>query len=281
VYTSVEKEKLAPSVLAVRARISEETPRDLRGVDVLVSHLDRRLGVEHATLDGRKGPYGLTAWREDLRESRQLLAAAAAHAADALTSGGTPVAVATDCSLAIGTLPAISAAVGDVSVLWLDAHADYDVPATTANGFLGCMSLAGACGAWDTGMGAIAASRVVHLGARAKPAEFDYAGQEQGRAELRAMLAAGAGSDEVIAALGEGPVYVHLDPDVLDPSANPVPYGRPEGISADALLNLLREVRTRGPVVGVEVTAFHTDDDAEIRNRLCELLGDAVVTLIG
>ncbi len=61
-----------------------------------------------------------------------------------------PVTPASDCALAIGTLPAIVDAVDDVSVLWLDAHADYDTPNTQTADFLGCMSLAGACGAWDT-----------------------------------------------------------------------------------------------------------------------------------
>ena len=50
--------------------------------------------------------------------------------------------LATDCSLALGTLPV---AVRDgVRVLWLDAHADFDTPATQTTSFLGCMSLCGA-----------------------------------------------------------------------------------------------------------------------------------------
>ena len=43
------------------------------------------------------------------------------------------------------------------------------------------------------------------------------------------MLPATATPHEIAAALGPGPVYVHFDPDVLDPAVNPIPYGRPPG----------------------------------------------------
>ena len=86
-------------------------------------------------------------------------------------------------------------------------------------------------------------------------------------------------SHAVAAALGEAPVYVHLDPDVLDPEVNPVPYGRAGGLQAAALLELLAAVAARGPVLGVEVTAFHSDDDERIRARVAALLVDAVAAL--
>ena len=61
--------------------------------------------------------------------------------------------VATDCSLALATLPAVAAVNPTARVLWLDAHSDYDTPETSTIGFLGCMSLAGATGAWSSGLG--------------------------------------------------------------------------------------------------------------------------------
>ena len=38
--------------------------------------------------------------------------------------------------------------------VWLDAHGDFNTPATTGSGFLGGMCLAAACGRWDSGFGA-------------------------------------------------------------------------------------------------------------------------------
>ena len=49
----------------------------------------------------------------------------------------------------------------------------------------------------------------------------------------------GATRPAVLDALADAPVYVHLDPDVLDPAVNPVPYARPGGLALDALVDLL------------------------------------------
>ena len=266
---------------AVDARISEDTPRDLRGVRTLAPHLVDRFGLGRAAwVEGRQGPFERTSWRDDLPASRHVLEAAAAAVTGAVARGETPVTLASDCSLAIATLPAMASAVAEMTVLWLDAHADYDTPATQTYDFLGCMSLAGACGAWDTGLGSLSPGVVVHVGARAAPGDFDHAGQEHGRRELRAMLAASATPAEVLAALGPGPLYVHLDPDVLDPADFPVPYARPEGLHQQDLVALLREVAAAREIAGVEVTAFHSADDEPTRERVCGLLGDAVEALL-
>ena len=84
-------------------------------------------------------------------------------------------------------------------------------------------------------------------------------------------------ADEVVAALADAPVYVHLDPDVLDPVDNPVPYGRPGGLRGAELVALLARVAARGPVLGVEVTAFHAQDDEAERPVLAALSWGGVV----
>lgn len=263
------------TLTAVHARISEETPRDLHGVERLAAELAHLGHGPVAQLDGPVGPFRRTPWPEDLRVAAPTLRAAAASAEAAIHDGVVPITLATDCSLALGTLPAVGGAVEGAVVLWLDAHADYDTPETSTIGFLGCMSLAGACGAWDSGLGALDPERVVHLGARARPGDFDVTGQEEARGALR--LLAGVGEWEAaLRSLGDAPVYVHLDPDVLDPAVFPIPYGRPGGLGADALLDLLDAVAARGPVVGVEVTAFHEPDDRADAGRVSGLLARAV-----
>ena len=59
----------------------------------------------------------------------------------------------------------------------------------------------------------------------------------------------------------DGPIYVHFDPDVLDPAENPLPYGRPDGLTTTQVI----ELATRLDVAGLEVTAFHSHDDPAIR----------------
>ena len=264
-----------PSIVAVRARISEDTPRDLRGVDLLAELAGERFGVPVESVEGRHGPFGRTGWEDDLAASRDTLTRAGSALERALGTGRRPITLASDCSLALGTLPALAEARPDAQVLWLDAHCDYDTPDTTSIGFLGCMSLAGATGAWDAGLGrtGLAPERVVLCGVRGSLDDFDGAGRRAVEGSRVRMVPPGPGAAQaVVAALGTAPVYVHLDPDVLDPADNPVPYARPGGFGIEQLLDLLRAVRDRGPVVGVELTAFHTDDDPACRRALAERL---------
>ena len=60
----------------------------------------------------------------------------------------------------------------------------------------------------------------------------------------------------------------------------PIPYARPNGLSAQALRMLLTEVAARHRIVGVEITAFHSPDDAAERDALGMFLIDAVTPLL-
>jgi arginase len=269
-------------IVAVHARISESSPHDLRGVEALSEELPSRLGAPPPEpIRGRDGPFGHTPWRDDLEASRALLVEAAGRLRDTLDAGRRPLALATDCALALATLPAVADRVPEARVLWLDAHSDYDTPATTTIGFLGCMSLAGACGAWDSGLGSIPAGGVVHYGARAEPGDFDEAGRREAEAsELTMIPVSSTGPGQILAALDGAPVYVHLDPDVLDPSVFPAPYGRGGGLSAEALEELVDAVAASSPVVGLELTAYHAPDDQTERDRITGLLAGVAERLL-
>ncbi|MGN6380517.1 MAG: arginase family protein [Gaiellales bacterium] len=272
-----------PAILAVRARISEETPRDLRGVDLLSHLLERRLGERPATVEGRREPFGRTPWEDDLAASRETLLRAGQALGEQLTAGRPALLLASDCSLALGTLPGLAAARAGAQVLWLDAHCDYDTPRTTTIGFLGCMSLAGATGAWDAGLGIpLPAEKVVLCGVRGSLDDFDGAGRAAVEASPVRMLPPGPGAESgILSALDPGPVYVHFDPDVLDPSENPVPYARPGGLSLDQVESLLGAVAAAHQVLGVELTAFHSDDDPARREALGERLVGCLGALLG
>jgi arginase len=273
----------APDVVAVRTRISEETPRDLRGVDLLSDLLERRLGESVSAVEGRREPFGRTPWTDDLPASREPLREAGRRLAQSLDGSRPALLLASDCSLALGTLPALAACAPGVRVLWLDAHCDYDTPDTTTIGFLGCMSLAGATGAWDAGLGGpLPPERVVLCGVRGELDDFDGAGRAAVEESPVHVVPPGSDAEvRVLAALGDGPVYVHFDPDVLDPSENPVSYARPGGLWLDQVEGLLRAVAQRGPVVGAELTAFHTDDDPTRRDVLGASLAGCLAALLG
>jgi arginase len=270
-----------PAIVEVQARISEATSRDLRGVGELSSALAAHFNTTPTVLEGRKGPFGRTPYEDDLDASRPILQQAGELIATHLQNGSRPVTLASDCALALGTLPQITRHQPDAKILWLDAHTDFDTPETSTISFLGCMSLAGATGRWDSGLGSIDPQAVVHAGARFAPGDFDERGHKEAESSPLTMIAADPElTEHVLGHLGNAPVYVHLDPDVLDPEVNPVAYGRPNGLDAEQLVGLLGAVAARGPVLGIEVTAYHSPDDPDGRAGVTQLLGEAVSALL-
>lgn len=170
-------------------------------------------------------------WEEDLAGRAELHAAARAA-----VEGGTRVFVAGSCDLAMATLPALAAAHPGLRVVWIDAHPDFNTPESSGSGFLGGMPLAYACGLWGDAPTPVDPRRVHLLGVR---------DVDSGEREL--LDAHGVAETPP----AEGPVFVHLDLDVLDPALMPSPFPVPGGWSweqLDAALGALPEV------VGIEVT---------------------------
>jgi len=272
-----------PPVLSLHARISENTPRDLHGVHILTRLAEHTFAVKPQVIVGRAGPYGRTPWRADLEASRLVLQEAGRSLATVLrTAVSPPLTLASDCALALATLPAVFSVYPNARILWLDAHCDFDTPETTTLGFLGCMSLAGACGEWKTGFAPLVPTQqVVLCGTRPAAGDFDSVAQQRvARSGVMLIDLSEALVGETLAALEGAPVYVHLDPDVLDPSVNPVPYARPSGLSAPALRGLLSAVAAHHPIIGVEISAFHAPDAVPAHDALAELLIASVTPLL-
>jgi arginase family enzyme len=222
-------------VTCLRGRTSDRTDGAGAGAQALCERLGGRVL-------GEPSPGRPRDWSEDLPGARPVLEAAAAELTAALDQAELPVLTASDCSICIATFPTVAARVPDLRFLWIDAHGDFNSPDTTPSGFLGGMCLAAACGRWDAGWPATVDPRSVHmLGVR----ELD------------------PGEDEDVEAAGvrrgvpdEGPVYVHLDCDGIDPSVMPVQFPVPGGLSLDEVRDTLRALADAGRLVGIEVTAL-------------------------
>jgi arginase len=177
------------------------------------------------------------------------------------------VLLASDCSIAIATLPALARREPDAHVLWLDAHGDFNTPDTTASGYLGGMSLAAACGRWDAGFGpGIDPRRVVLSDGRDLDAPER---EEMERAGLRPVPAAA-----VTRAVRGARLFVHVDLDVLDPSEMPFSFPAAHGMELGALRALLADVARAADVVGVEVASIASPGAAA---RLAGMLEPVVV----
>jgi len=170
-----------------------------------------------------------------------------------------PVVVASgDCLTALGTVAGLQAAGADPAVVWFDAHGDVQTPETTSSGYLAGMALRLLTGyrpeliAGRLGLRPVPEDRIVLVGARdLDPPEVTYLDQAPIRRRQVTDLSA--------AELPEGPLYVHVDLDVIDgaqlPSLRyPTPGGPDAGQVADALSLLFSTGRVAG--VGIACSWF-------------------------
>ncbi len=202
-------------------------------------------------------------YEQDLRDSRGCLLEAGGQVDDALASGDIPLLFAGDCSVALSTLPVLVRHRPDAWVCWIDAHADFNTPGSSASQYLGGMPLAAACGLWDSGFGAgLPPAQVAMLGVR------DVDGAE------RVLLdTSGIGRPPGPESLVGLPVFVHLDLDVLDPAFLPAMFPAPGGWDFARLHDVLEALVEDCEIVGAEVTSAHPAHVEEIHAALGPLLG--------
>jgi len=193
-----------------------------------------------------------------LRRVRELTEEALAAVPDwALTVGG-------DCSASLAAVAHASRRTGgDLAVLWLDAHPDLNTPETSPSGGFGGMTLRAIAGEGADGLALDADTRV-------PPAQLVLGGiraiddEEQRFIDEHdvTVLTVEDLSDPtmVIAALqdtGASQVFVHIDLDVLDPSALAgLSYPMPFGIDVAALVALLRAIVAAFPLAGAAIAGF-------------------------
>jgi arginase len=185
--------------------------------------------------------------------------------AEALRSArGTPIAVGGDCGIALAPVAAAAAAhPGEIAVLWLDAHPDLNTPDTSPSGAFNGMVLRAIAGEGADGLALegderVPASRIVLAGVRA----IDDGEQAFIDAEGMTVLGVDEFADpgaaiRAIEATGATRVYVHVDLDVLDPSAIAgLSYPLPFGAEPDSLVALVRAVVARFPLSGASIAGF-------------------------
>jgi arginase len=261
-------------VIALRCRTSDRTPGGVRGVDALAPRLARLLGVDMRQI-GSPGDARIANWDDDLRDSRGCILEAGGQVDDALTAGDFPVLLASDCSICMTTLPTVLRHVPQARIVWLDAHGDFNTPATTPSGFLGGMCLAAACGRWDAALGdfdVVDPARVVMSGVR------DLDGGE--RVELERAGVGTTPPESLPGALEGEAIYVHLDLDVLDPSDFKAQFSVPDGVPSGVLRDVLGELAEGSHIVGVEITAFEAPEDEDERERLAVMIESVVEPLL-
>ncbi|MDQ1079850.1 arginase [Pseudoroseomonas cervicalis] len=207
-----------------------------------------------------------------------------AQAEAVLAEGGLPVLLGGDHSLPLGSVAASArhaAALGrPLFVLWIDAHGDFNTPATSPSGNVHGMTLAALCG--EPGLGPVWGNappppvdptRVHVLGARDLDAEeaallaargvgvTTAAALRQGgvAAALRPFLARLAAEDGVL--------HVSFDVDSLDPVLAPgVGTPVPGGLSAEEAAEALAMLRDSGRMAALDIVELNPFLDREERS---------------
>ncbi len=177
--------------------------------------------------------------------------------ADAVAADSRPVVVAGDCVASIGVLAGLQRRRVDPALLWFDAHGDFHTWETTRSRFIGGMPLAMIVGRGEqtvldaTGCRRLPEENVTLVGAR----DLDPGEDE-------AIAGSGMHVREVHDLLSEdlpgGPLWVHVDLDVVDPADMPAQnYPAPGGPSLDEVASVLERIAATGRTVAVSFSTWN------------------------
>lgn len=201
-----------------------------------------------------------------LRRTRELVAENMTD--DTVVIGG-------DCSVTVAALAALPSGLDDLAVVWCDAHPDMHTPDTSPSGAFSGMALRAVLGEGEEQLAlrpGIPRDRVVAVGVRTP----DEAESEQLEG-LTLLSAADLEREEALAdavqATGARRVWVHIDVDVLDPSAlSGVSVPAPFGLAPAALGAAIRRLRELIPLAGATISGFAPRSPADAVDDLGALL---------
>ncbi|MET3925302.1 arginase [Devosia sp. 2618] len=259
----------------------------------VVDHGDLRR--PHPVLDANPASWRLPDERRN--DVLDLAARASDLGLDILSAGHFPVFIGGDHSIAMGTVSAVArhCAAKDkpVFVLWIDAHADFNTPATSPSGNLHGMPLALLCGEpgfediykgpW---LGQIAPDNVTVIGARSIDRDERKLLNARGvevidmrKIDEMGVVALMRGVISRVKAAG-GHLHVSLDVDAMDPAI--APGGGtlvPGGLSyreAHLIMEMLHDSGVVGSLDVVELNPF-----LDHGGKSATLLVDLVASLFG
>ncbi|HEY8906031.1 MAG TPA: arginase family protein [Rhodoferax sp.] len=242
-----------PAVLTIfRGRVADRNPLGMLGSERLGRALAQRLGLTPTVLGTPATPLAAQ-WDVELEAARPELIVLSQALDQTFQQGNTPITTLGRCAASLATLPVVARHHPQALVVWFDAHADSNLPSNSASGYLGGLVLTGAAGLWPTGLpSGLQLGNVVLVGAR----DIDPAEQaliDDGT--LRLVKPGNNLAGRLAAAIGERPVYVHLDCDVLEPGIVPTEY-RVEGGLTLADLQQAAAVLAKNEVIGLEISEF-------------------------
>jgi arginase family enzyme/GNAT superfamily N-acetyltransferase len=228
----------------------------------------RRLKVEIATEAGvpRDSVNGLDILVQNLEATRA--AVAQAEGRPTITIGG-------DCAVDLAPIEAALAKHGErLAVVWFDAHADLNTPASSPSGAFHGMILRTLLGDGPADLlpqHVLAPSQVVLAGARAlDPDEQAFIDnselQHLGVDELGNVI-------EAVTRTGATAVYVHIDLDVLDPQVfDSVGTPEPGGLDPTQLTAAVKALAAHFTLAGLAITEYEHDKPQPVLKEIVDEL---------
>ncbi len=204
----------------------------------------------------------------------------ASHVAEAASQGSCPVSLAGDCCSAIGVLAGLQQAGINPTLLWLDAHADFNTWETSPSGFLAGMALAMLVGLGDltmvegTGMKLLPEEKVIATDLR----DLD---EEERRNILDSSVRVLWDTADLLSIdLPDGPLWVHFDTDLLTPEDAPaMSYLAAGGPSLATVRQVFQRLAQTGRVTAVSLSSWNPEMD--VNGRTGKLIMELLSELLG
>ncbi len=200
--------------------------------------------------------------------------------ADAVAQADRPLMLAGDCLTSLGLVAGLRRRHRDISVIWLDAHGDFNTPAISVSGYLAGMSLAMLTGRApelicnQIGLGPVPDEQAILIDAR------DLDPQERDALNASQIRRVAAHPGTLAAALNERPaggVYLHLDVDVIDRQDLPgLRFPTDAGPSLSVVEQCLAQIVALAPPIATCIACAWAPDrlaDESTRRAITRLAG--------
>ncbi|TDQ53240.1 arginase family protein [Actinorugispora endophytica] len=264
-------------LIVSQGRVADREAGMIEGASLTARELGRRYGVEPRSI-GTPAPPADDDWSVSLPQADETLRELGRAVTESVRGGNLTVVLANTCSAGLASLPVVAREHPDAVVLYIDGHGDFNTPETTTTGYLGGMVLSAACGLWDSGHGSgLRPEQAVLVGAR----DIDEA--ESGllrKSGVRVIPPKEVTPENVMDAVGESRVWVHIDWDVLEPGFVPADYEVPDGV-LPGQLRAVFEAIPADRLLGVELAEFNAPPDGGDSGAAVSVILDIIAPVFG
>lgn len=185
-----------------------------------------------------------------------------------ISQGKRPVSIAGDCCTSIGVLAGLQHAGIKPNLIWFDAHGDFNTWETTPSGFLGGMPLA-----MLVGRGEQTIPEAVHLDPISETEVILTDARDLDPGEKEALAASHIAhisnvEDLFNFPLGEGPIYIHFDTDIINPREAPaMNYAASGGPTVKTLKRVFQHLAQTSRILAVSLSSWNPSLDHDGRSK--------------